>query len=192
LAVVVLSALDAGNANSAARLQRCAPQFHTVLLSDRRAQVYLRGERAYACLRHGHHVISLVGDSPRALTGTVVAYEQTSPFESRIVVRRVGDGQVLHEISTHVERTHGANANEARILAVALADDGSIAWIQEDSGAGRFVVPAEYAVYGVDQHGFHALQTGLTSMPDRLRIRGHILTWTLGLPSRHRQTAELL
>lgn len=192
LAIVLLPAANAGSAISATHQRRCAPRFQPVLLSDRQAQIYLRGERAYACLRGTRRAISLAANAPRALTGTVVAYEPTSPFKSRLIVRSIASGRVLHEINTHVERVHGANADEARILAVRLTGEGSIAWIQEDSGAGRSVVPAEYAVYGVDQHGFHAFQTELTSRPSRLAIKGRVLSWTLGLPGNPEQTDELL
>jgi hypothetical protein len=188
LAVALMPATTAA-AHAGKRLRRCAPAAGVyVEFSSRAAQLYLdtRTRQLFACLRRGGRPLLLQDHAPiesenaTAVAGAIVAYHVYSVSEPEIVVVNVATRRVIHRVVVRTARPHGSSLNEAKILSVVVTADGSVAWTQADSGAGRTVSPAEYGVYAVERDGFHVLSTELTSPPGPLRLAGTTVRWTQG------------
>jgi hypothetical protein len=187
------------------RLRSCAPRFDSsVLLSNRHAQVYEKDGYVYGCLRHGGRA-TLLAHAPQAgngcmenqeqcgeaseetMTGTVVAYVESrqlwqgGELPPQIVARSIASGKLLHAASLSVAVSRETMLEWALPLQLAVAANGAVAWVQEDSFArhgGAVAPPTEFDVYAIDGDGAHTLSADLPSRPGSFEVVGKTFSWT--------------
>ncbi len=100
-----------------------------------------------------------------------------------IVVRDLRNGRLLHRVPTGyplVPRPKFVGVGNASFIAVAR--DGSVAWIVQDYERGNALLPPPnryFEVYALDTHGERLLASG-PDIKHYLRIMRHTVTWING------------
>ncbi len=114
------------------------------------------------------------GVEPKALVGTILAYEDIGLRQ--MIVRNLRNGRVLHRVPIG---TSAGGRGEAH--SVVLKTDGSVAWIAEFER--KPMPPAiglvtEYEVGAVDRTGTRVLAVATDIAPKSLALAGSTLYWT--------------
>jgi hypothetical protein len=195
-------ALPAHAARARSRVTHCAPARSHLVAADAQAQVYRRPEASpgqqlngfWGCV-YGKRRSFLLGLAARecsasgctalervTLTRTVVAYEtywsagREAVIKWHVVVLDLRSGRVLHRVPTApVNPRHSDYVGAGAVAAIALKDDGAVAWIND-------TVQHEnrYQVHALDKNGERVLATGSDIAPGSLALAGSTLYWTQG------------
>jgi hypothetical protein len=116
------------------------------------------------------------------LTGSVVAYEVfdvggygSNRSESRVVVRDLRTGSVLHRVPSGVRAVvEPENVGIGNVVAMVLKSDGAAAWIADDGGVRSASNPSvsvpSFQVVAVDGSGMHELASGVEIDPSSLAL----------------------
>jgi hypothetical protein len=124
--------------------------------------------------------------SQEVLTGTVVAYVESrqlwqgGELAPQVVARSIANGKLLHAASLTVADPRMTMLEWASPIQLAVAADGAVAWIQEDSFArhgGGIAPPTEFDVYAIDGNGPYTLSADLPAQPGSLNFVGKTLSW---------------
>jgi hypothetical protein len=136
------------------------------------------GHRPYALgHRPEYSADGASGVKRETLTGIMVAFEEFSrepegPSESRIVVRDLRTGQIIHRVP-NAESDIATNVGSGAVTKIVLKGDGAVAWIvaaTED--------PKWYEVRAADDTGSRLLASGADITPNSLKLKGSALRWT--------------
>jgi hypothetical protein len=124
------------------------------------------------------------------LAGSVVAYEEffiggygSERAESRVIVRDLRNGRVLHRVPNGTPPTPEPGVvGIDNIVSLVLKSDGAVTWIAED---GNTISPSNpsasvpaYEVEAVDASGTRLLASGAEIDPHSLRLAGNTAYWT--------------
>jgi hypothetical protein len=182
----------------ATQLSNCAPNTPGAKIeSNRRAQLYLKQERIYGCLRGSRHAIYLGraryrGNNCQApeqcpevlettLNRAVVAYTELSARPPEVVVvRSIRTGRILHRFPLHSDTPHNAPIEDVDATEIRVTPRGTVAWRQTE----RWGTPGDepvsstaFGVYAIEATGLRTLASGLKLVPGDLGLAGNTLSW---------------
>jgi hypothetical protein len=182
---------------------KCPPPRGYRWLADAQAEVYLRpegisptgrfeGEGFFGCA-YGHprrtfelgppessSAASFGGVAPKALVGTIVAYEHLNPRE--MTVRDLRNGRILRRLPIGKRSAADNTRGPGSAQSVVLKADGSVAWIDRFKREATPGSPltTEYEVEAIDGAGTRVLAVGTDIAPKSLALAGSTLYWTQG------------
>jgi hypothetical protein len=195
LAVSVALVLPAGAVAQDRRAPACKTKAAKTLLAAKRARVFQKRDRIYACLYRGRRVFrigtrqSVAGNNARnlRLAGCFVAYSQTLDGV-KLKVRDLRTGRVVHSQAAQ-DLTRPALSF---LTDVKLKRTGAIAWIVRLTPIDGPLAPdpspgdtqPNYQVFKADRAGRALLDSGPDIAPGSLRLRGASVSWTKGAATR--------
>jgi hypothetical protein len=163
----------------------CGPAGAQTVASNQVARIYDRNGAVYGCSTRTGRTFRLGSSTPTigqgrvqptALAGADAAYGLTShgvdTATTQVVVRRLGDGKVLHT-AVAVSRNTGAESFQS-VTALVVKSDGAVAWI----GGSRSIGGRQaLEVHRIDSRGQAVLDRGAGIAPRSLRLRSSRLSW---------------
>jgi hypothetical protein len=154
----------------------------------------------YGCVYGRHPVFLGVLSKPSSegdegiehvkLAGSMAAYEKfyigghgSKRAESRVIVRDLRNGRVLHRVPTGTPPTPEPGVvGIGNVVSLVVKSDGAVAWIAED---GEVVSPSNpsvsvpaYEVEAVDASGTQLLASGAEIDPYSLKLASGTVYWT--------------
>jgi hypothetical protein len=195
--IVALATASTATPAVAAPHLPCRPSHSKVVQTGPSAEVYERSSGRppeqtaafYACVHGRRGAILLRGygaehGQPLALNGTVVAYSfYRREDEEELVVLNLRSGRVLHDpILAAVRSGIPVFFTELTVRQIVVKPDGAVAWLQRNEYANRFSSgpPPTYSIYALDTAGFHRWVLDAPAAPQRFRLSGDTVSWTLG------------